>query len=104
MRPFNQLDCAAAERLAVLAEEAGEVVQAVTKILRHGYDRVHPVSRIPNRVSLEKELGDFLVAMGMLVTTRDVSEESILKYAALKGKEKGKYLHHNRPKSCLEEI
>ena len=53
MRPFNQLDCAAAERLAVLAEEAGEVVQAVTKILRHGYDRVHVVPIFHTRCQMD---------------------------------------------------
>jgi hypothetical protein len=35
---FNQLTDAEAERLALLAEECGEVVQVIGKILRHGYE------------------------------------------------------------------
>ena len=34
---FNKLTPAQAERLAILIEECGEVIQAATKILRHGY-------------------------------------------------------------------
>jgi hypothetical protein len=30
------------ERLAMLAEEAGEIVQIIGKILRHGYESYHP--------------------------------------------------------------
>ena len=37
MNNFNQLTPAETERLAILAEECGEVIQAVGKILRHGY-------------------------------------------------------------------
>ena len=39
---FNGLTPAEAERLAMLAEECGEVIQMVGKILRHGYDSYHP--------------------------------------------------------------
>lgn len=35
-RHFNNLTPGEAERLAMLAEECGEVIQAVGKILRHG--------------------------------------------------------------------
>lgn len=34
---FNGLSPAEVERLALLAEECGEVIQTVGKILRHGY-------------------------------------------------------------------
>ena len=104
MHHFNELTPAEAERLAVLAEEAGEIVQAVGKILRHGYDSCHPVSGVSNRASLEWELGDFVVSMGMLANTHDVSVEAIEARAAVKDKQIAKYLHHNRRMSDLELI
>jgi NTP pyrophosphatase (non-canonical NTP hydrolase) len=56
---FNQLTPAEAERLAMLAEECGEVIQVIGKILRHGYDSYHPANpRVTNRDLLAKELRD----------------------------------------------
>lgn len=46
------------ERLYMLSEEAGEVVQAVGKILRHGYDNHHPDGGPTNRRLLELEIND----------------------------------------------
>lgn len=69
MNHFNKLTPAEAERLAMLAEECGEVIQVVGKILRHGYDSYHPVNpRVSNRDLLAKELRDvnaILMAMGL---------------------------------------
>ena len=68
MDHFNKLTPAEAERLAMLAEECGEVIQIVGKILRHGYDSYHPVNpRVSNLGLLVKELRDLnavLMAMG----------------------------------------
>ena len=68
MTHFNKITPAEAERLAMLAEECGEVIQIVGKILRHGYDSYHPVNpRVSNRDLLAKELRDVnavLMAMG----------------------------------------
>lgn len=51
---------AQAERLEMLAEEAAEVIQVVTKILRRGYASYHPddPARSPNSRELERELAD----------------------------------------------
>lgn len=48
------------ERLAMLSEEAGEIVQMIGKILRHGYESYHPddLERETNRELLIKELND----------------------------------------------
>ena len=35
--PFNELSPAEVERLAILAEEMGEAIQVIGKVLRHGY-------------------------------------------------------------------
>ncbi len=55
---FNQLSPSEAERLAMLAEGCGEVVQAIGKILRHGYESTHPDGGPTNRATLERECGD----------------------------------------------
>lgn len=57
----ESLTPAQAERLEMLAEEAAEVVQACTKILRHGYDSYHPDHLdvgLDNCSHLKKELTD----------------------------------------------
>ena len=57
---FNGLTPAEAERLAMLAEEAAEVIQVVGKILRHGYSGYNPDEpNLDNRVLLMNELADF---------------------------------------------
>ena len=57
---FNGLTPAEAERLAMLAEEAAEVIQAVGKVLRHGYYGYHPDEpSLDNRTLLMNELADF---------------------------------------------
>lgn len=67
-----------AERLHMLAEECAEVIQAVTKILRHGYDSYHPDQedispdkRYTNLHHLRDEIGD-LVAVMVLMEKDDV--------------------------------
>jgi NTP pyrophosphatase (non-canonical NTP hydrolase) len=57
---FNKLTPAESERLAMLAEEAGEIVQMVGKILRHGYESYHPddPNMTSNRTHLMNELND----------------------------------------------
>ena len=39
---FNRLSPAEDERLTVLAEECSEVIQAICKIQRHGYESFNP--------------------------------------------------------------
>lgn len=88
------LTAAQAERLAIIAEEAGEVVQAVTKILRHGFDSCHPNGGPDNRSQLETELGNLAAATRMSIDADDISPVAI--NAAAKDKEVSvrQYLHH----------
>lgn len=60
MAEFAKLTEAQRERLEMLAEEASEVVKAVTKILRHGYESINPHKPHDgrNRDQLERELSD----------------------------------------------
>lgn len=82
------------ERLALLMEEAGEVVQICGKILRHGYESHHPNGGESNREELNKELGDLLYAIELLDVNRDVNSASILHYKDDKRARIFKYLHH----------
>jgi NTP pyrophosphatase (non-canonical NTP hydrolase) len=75
--PFNGLEPLEAEVLSHLAEEAGEAVQAVTKILRHGIDSYHPATLVANRDGLAKEIGDFQALTQCLVALGLVSMERI---------------------------
>ena len=90
MDHFNKLTPAEAERLAMLAEECGEVIQVVGKILRHGYDSYHPDDPITtNRQLLQSELLEVVAviyAMGRLGDVRigrniDLTWSSKLRYA-----------------------
>lgn len=66
MEHYNKLDPEIAELLAVLAEECGEVVQRVGKVLRHGVQSVSPYSGLANKASLEDELTDVLAVADLL--------------------------------------
>jgi NTP pyrophosphatase (non-canonical NTP hydrolase) len=103
MEHFNRLTPAEAERLALLAEECAEVVQAVTKILRHGYDSVHPVSEEGNRETLERELGDLDGALNLMLDAKDVSANRIKRFAEAKYRNVAQYLHHQSPDSAGEK-
>jgi|ERR1035437_3038508 NTP pyrophosphatase (non-canonical NTP hydrolase) len=99
---FNQLSPAEAERLAILAEECGEVVQIVGKILRHGYESYSPLDphEKPNRRLLEKELGDVLWIIVRMDESADInfslnlSNAGVLARVRRKAISAGPYLHH----------
>jgi len=95
MEHFNQLTPAEAERLAILAEECGEVIQVVGKILRHGYYSRHPDGGPTNREMLEIELGDIDCAKALLIQRGDIGTAAIISASYKKIKKMGKYLHHN---------
>lgn len=61
MAAFAKITEAERERLEMLAEEASEVIKAVTKILRHGYYSRNPnrPDEGDNRKQLEREITDF---------------------------------------------
>lgn len=75
---FNGLSAAEAEALALLAEECGEVVQAIGKILRHGLWSEHPESGIPNYNTLQREIGDVLAAFRIAEVQRLVDWGAVI--------------------------
>lgn len=93
---FNGLTPAEAERLAMLAEEAAEVIQVVGKILRHGYASYHPNKpSLTNRVLLMNELADLnavqllMEGSGDVFRTGDEIEQAMAR--------KLTYTHHQEP-------
>lgn len=106
---FNQLTPAQAERLAILAEECGEVIQIIGKILRHGLDSFHPATGVVNRTLLLHEIIDVKAAMVMVsmdlpeVMVDDALQESDITRAIIK---KLSYAHHQGQdfKDYLETI
>src|SRR5688572_24327001 len=93
---FNKLTEGESELLSLLAEEMGEAVQIIGKILRHGYDSRHPDEPFgpDNREMLEKELGDVRCAMILLCEAGDLRKETIHGHAADKKERVKRYLHH----------
>lgn len=92
-RPFNRLTPAEAERLAYLAEELAEAIQAVGKILRHGYENFNPDKPQDgtNRKQLERELVDVYGAIVRMMRAKDVMPRMELSEGPTKGQ---KYMHH----------
>ena len=63
--------------LEILVEEAMEVGQIKSKIIRFGIDDYHPKSKVSNRDKLEEELGHFLAMVDILVYQGTLSKEAI---------------------------
>ncbi len=86
---------AEAERLAMLAEEAAEVVQIVGKILRHGYASYHPAQPgISNRELLDDELCDLLAIAKRMIREGDIEGDFLLADHNAVWKRKLRYTHH----------
>lgn len=96
MNNFNQLTPAETERLACLAEEMGEAIQVIGKILRHGYDSFSPKDPLQttNRTLLERELGDVRYWMIEMCINDDLIKANIHAYADAKSIKVKPYLHH----------
>lgn len=108
-KPFHGLTPEEAELLVLLAEECGEAVQAVAKILRHGIfstNREMPVGHQETNASLlEKELGQILLAVELLACIGLVDRGSVLAASLAKAEMLQRYLHHHTiDRSVAEDI
>lgn len=72
------------EILTILIEEAAEVQQRATKLLRFGRDEVQPGQDLSNRERLSNELGDMAALVEMAIAEGLVDEELV--YAATQAK------------------
>lgn len=87
---------AEAERLEMLAEEAGEIVQACMKALRHGLEDVNPDEGVTNRVHLMREIGDLCEVKRLMVKEGDVNDAIVADFAERKQDRMRKWTHHQR--------
>lgn len=92
----NGLTEAEIERLALLSEEAGEVVKCVGKILRHGYDKRNPLKSDSktNREKLQEETGDFINAKNLMVACGDMDAAFIERRVSFKAGACKAWLQH----------
>ena len=66
------------EVMSILQEECAEVIQAVSKIQRFGFDTRWPEdSPLDNRGRMEEELGDLLAMIQLLIAQRLVNEHNL---------------------------
>jgi NTP pyrophosphatase (non-canonical NTP hydrolase) len=95
---FNKLTPEEDERLAILLEECGEVLQIIGKIKRHGYESYNPFdsTKISNRRLLEKELGDVTHAMQLLSYHSDINMSTVKRRSIDKQTSALPYLHHTK--------
>lgn len=100
------LTSAEVERLALLSEECGEVIQVIGKILRHGYESYNPTTPVDedkhpetNRMMLEKECGDLLFCLDLLRSREDLNAAAVERHRNDKPKRAGRYLHCKENKS-----
>lgn len=91
---FNGLTPAQAERLAMLAEECGEVIQVIGKILRHGYENFHPLKPgVPNSELLRRELDDVGAVVSMMIDSGELLQQEFEELLGARAR-KLRYAHH----------
>ena len=66
------------EALVILAEECAEVIQAIAKIHRFGPDSVY--NGLSNKISLEKEIGDVLCLVDILMGQSVIDPDALVHY------------------------
>lgn len=91
---FNGLTPEQAEALALLAEECGEVIQIIGKILRHGLYSRHPDGGADNQELLETECGDMEAAVHICRTQGIVHPSHVATARNDKLQRVGRFLHH----------
>jgi len=72
----HSLSHEAQEAIELVIEEASEVIKALTKIARFGFDASYP-DGTANTVALEQELADFSLATDILVENTRVDRGNI---------------------------
>lgn len=66
------------ELLNITLEESAEVIQAISKIFRFGWDSYHPnTPEQSNRQHLEEEIGDLLCMIDLLKEKNIIDEDNI---------------------------
>lgn len=92
---FNNLSPSEDERLTLLIEECSEVIKNACKIQRHGYSSVDPETLLSNRDLLKQEIIDVLTIIDLLISSNDITLESLEEAKAEKRIRMKRYLHHH---------
>jgi len=107
MEHFNKLTPAQAEAIHCLQEEEGELLQALGKVTRHGWDSRYIVEGVPvdNMGDVEREAGHVLAWLAVLTMT--TIRGAAIRHAAEEKLEKllgpGSDLIHHVPSSVLRD-
>lgn len=94
MSEYNDLTNAELELLAMLAEECGEVIQIVGKIIRHGFEsnwKDNPT----NRLLLEKELADVELIVEMMKEQGTINEVRMTEHIKEKITRINQFMYYN---------
>jgi NTP pyrophosphatase (non-canonical NTP hydrolase) len=85
---MHHIDEKVKETLVILQEECAEVTQAVSKIIRFGFEELTPLKDTEtNKIRLEKEIGDLLTMVDILVE-QGVLSDSIINKAKIEKRNK----------------
>ena len=94
---FNKLSNAELERLALLAEECGEVIQIVNKTIRHGYENSHEkYDNKTSRAMLEQEIADLWIVIDLMINEKDIDTGQLAECYAFKRNKINKSLRYNK--------
>jgi NTP pyrophosphatase (non-canonical NTP hydrolase) len=94
---FNELTNEEQERLSMLLEECGEVLQVIGKIQRFGFDNSHSKYGDKTfRELLAMEIGDVLIAISMLLDNGDIENSLIDEFQTKKRNKINNALRYNK--------
>lgn len=102
--PIHDLSDAEVERLAMLIEECGEIIQIACNILRHGYEPKHPhhAPSATNRMLLEMEIGDARSSMALMAFHGDIDHVRVIEHARTKPAKRNAWIHE--PENQIEIV
>lgn len=93
---FNKLTNKEMEQLFCLQEELGEIIQAIGKILRHGYEEYSPYdeTKTTNRQNLEREIGNANHWLNELCIDGKINSDEINRHSVEKAESCKPFMHH----------
>jgi hypothetical protein len=91
---YNNLTPKQMELLSMLAEEAGEIVQAAMKAQRHGLESQHPDGGPDNRIYISMECGDLIGVITACIKAGIIEKTAMTVSAQGKMERAKPYLHH----------